>query len=424
MFVDFNAYFASVEQQARPELRGRPVAVVPVDTDSTCCIAASHEARAYGIKTGTRVGEAKRMCRDLQIVKARPSLYVEYHNAILEAIEQCIPISKICSVDEVDCELMGSERSRERSLIIAQQIKQSIAENVGEYLRCSIGIAPNTFLAKTATEIQKRDGLVVIEKDDLPHCLYGLKLRDLCGIGSRMERRLYLNGIVTVRQLCEASKEHLHQVWGSIEGDRFYNALKGEVVSRPPTQRATLNHSHVLGPELRTEEGAYATLSRLLQKGATRMRDMGYATSSMEVCIKFTDETYWWLKRDFDHTDNTLVLVRELRALWRQNPRRRDEPKKVSITLQHFKPIKECNLSLFEERKAPCEVVDYLNARFGRMKVYLGSAHQARTEAAQPIAFNFVPGLEKRAPARKKTVNGAWDMAAGMREDRDTIYRA
>jgi len=405
MFVDFNAYFASVEQQAQPELRGRPVAVVPVESDSTCCIAASHEARAYGIKTGTRVGDARRMCQELEIVRARPSLYVDYHHALREAIEQCIPISKICSVDEVDCELMGSERSRERSLAIARQIKQSIAENVGEYLRCSIGIAPNTFLAKTATEIQKRNGLVVIEEKDLPHCLYGLKLRDLCGVGSRMERRLYLNGIVTVRQLCEASQEQLHLVWGSIEGDRFYNALRGKVVSRPPTQRATLNHSHVLGPELRNEAGAYATLSRLLQKGATRMRQEGFATNSMEVCIKFTDETYWWLKREFDYTDNTLVLVDELRNLWRQNPRRRDGPKQVSITLQHLKPIKECNLSLFEERKAPCEVVDYLNARFGRMKVYLGGAHQARTEAAQPIAFNFVPELEKRAAARKKEVD-------------------
>src|SRR5476651_2635683 len=92
LYVDFNSYFASVEQQLRPELRDKPVAIVAVETDYTCAIAASYEAKAFGIKTGTPIWEARKLCPHLKVVHAQPKLYVEYHNKILDAIETCIPI--------------------------------------------------------------------------------------------------------------------------------------------------------------------------------------------------------------------------------------------------------------------------------------------------------------------------------------------
>ena len=121
LFVDFNSYFASVEQQAETRLRNRPVAVVPLITDSTCCIAASSEARQFGIKTGTRVGEAKRMCRELQIVQARPQVYVEFHHRLVAAVDSCVPVKAILSIDEMTCELTGSMMRREVNVSIAQQ---------------------------------------------------------------------------------------------------------------------------------------------------------------------------------------------------------------------------------------------------------------------------------------------------------------
>ncbi|MGH8454185.1 MAG: DNA polymerase, partial [Nevskiales bacterium] len=110
LYIDFNSYFASVEQQDRPELRGKPVAVLPVMTDSTCCIAASYEAKRFGIKTGTNVGEAKRLCPGLVCVQARHELYVEYHQAILKVIDTCIPVDEVRSIDEMACSLTGSWR--------------------------------------------------------------------------------------------------------------------------------------------------------------------------------------------------------------------------------------------------------------------------------------------------------------------------
>ncbi len=110
LFVDLNSYFASVEQQVRPDLRGRPVGVVPMTADTTCCIAASYEAKAYGVKTGTVVADAKRMCPGLVLVEARHELYVEYHHRIVEAVESCLPVTTVLSIDEMACRLMGRER--------------------------------------------------------------------------------------------------------------------------------------------------------------------------------------------------------------------------------------------------------------------------------------------------------------------------
>src|SRR5579859_6769789 len=110
LFMDVNAYFATCEQQERPELRGKPIIVVPMETDSTCAIAASYEAKKFGIKTGTNVGEAKMMCRDLIVVPARPSLYVHYHERIIETAESVLPVEKVCSIDEMYFRLIGKER--------------------------------------------------------------------------------------------------------------------------------------------------------------------------------------------------------------------------------------------------------------------------------------------------------------------------
>lgn len=110
LFVDLNSYFASVEQEVRPELRGHPVGIVPMMADTTCCIAASYEAKAHGVKTGTIVADAKRMCPGLVLVEARHEIYVDFHHRIVEAVESCLPVTAVLSIDEMACRLMGRER--------------------------------------------------------------------------------------------------------------------------------------------------------------------------------------------------------------------------------------------------------------------------------------------------------------------------
>lgn len=134
-------------------------------------------------------------------MEARPALYVELHHKLVEAIESCLHVERVLSIDEVACRLTGSDGRRERALALAHQIKQTVAGRVGGEMRSSIGIAPNVFLAKVASDMEKPDGLVVIEDADLPGCLHGLKLRELCGIGKAMEQRLHRSGIRTGRAI-------------------------------------------------------------------------------------------------------------------------------------------------------------------------------------------------------------------------------
>ena len=225
--------------------------------ETAVAIAASYAAKAYGIKTGTIVREARRLCPEVIPVKANHRLYSEYHERILAAVDTCLPVEKIMSIDEMACRLMGTERQVEAARALALKVKRALREQVGECLTCSIGIAPNVFLGKVGSDLKKPDGLVVITHDNLPEVLLGLELQDIYGIGKRMEERLHRAGIFTVAELWQASPMRLRRVWGGINGLLFHQMLHG-VDIQPPSSRfaKSMGHQHVLEPELRTREGA------------------------------------------------------------------------------------------------------------------------------------------------------------------------
>ncbi len=398
LFVDFNSYFASVEQQEQPALRGRPIAVVPVMTDSTCCIAASYEAKKFSIKTGTNVGEARKRCPGLVVVEARPSLYVDYHHRLIAAVDACLPVGEVQSIDEMCCPLRGPWQNPETALRTAREIKARIASTVGPCLRSSIGIAPNSFLAKTASDMQKPDGLVLINDKDLPDCLFRLELRDFCGIGASREARLHACGIRTVEQLCQAGKETLRRAWNGIEGERIFALLRGEEVERPPTQRCTIGHSHVLEPKYRTIPLAEAVLHRLLQKAATRLRTMGYLTGGMAVSLKFLGQGRWSDEIRFLETQDTLELIRIFGLLWERLPAFTPPPLAVGVTLFHLTALTNSTLSFPSpkpSRTALDQAMDRLNECLGKNTIYFGGAQLALDSAPARIAFTHIPKMEK-----------------------------
>ncbi|PAW78191.1 MAG: DNA polymerase [Verrucomicrobia bacterium Tous-C9LFEB] len=399
LFVDFNSYFASVEQQTRPELRNRPVGVVPVLSETTCCIAASYEAKQFGVKTGTLVHEARKLCPRIRIVEARPEIYVRYHNDLVAAVDSVLPVSSIQSIDEMACDLNGPFQQREKALALAHQVKATIASRVGPWMKCSIGIAPNDFLAKTASDMQKPNGLVVIESHDLPQCLYHLELRDFCGIGRNMDARLRQHGICTVEALCTASASTLRRAWGSIEGERLHAKLRGEVVYSPPTQKSSISHSHVLAPELRNDADAYSVLNRLLQKAAMRLRKDGYLAGAMGIYLKYTGgNDGWHQEMHFQETQDTIEFLRVMETLWQQRPSRPPgAPMQVGVYLLGLTDLHCRTLPLFGEGKArPAlnAVVDKLNTLYGKNTVYFGGAHTALQSAPMRIAFNRIPDIE------------------------------
>ncbi|MBS0558079.1 MAG: DNA polymerase [Proteobacteria bacterium] len=405
LFVDFNSYFASVEQQVEPALRGRPVGVAPVMAETTCCIAASVEAKTFGVRTGTMVRDARKLCPQIAIVPAQPALYVEFHHRLKAAIETCIPIDYVGSIDEVGCELIGRERVRANAIAIARNIKAAV-HDVGDWLRCSIGIAPNHFLSKTATDMQKPDGLVVLEHGDLPQALYRLELSDLCGIGPAMEQRLHAYGIRCVEQLCALDVVAMRDVWGSTEGERFFQALHGQWQAHHESVRASLGHSHVLGPEWRTPAGARAVLKKLLVKAAMRLRSEGYVAQAMSVRVRHLRADSWHGEIRFDATDDSREFLRQLaHALDLRDQRTqrlplrggRPEPLAVGVTLHRLQRRDESTGSLFANEvkaRAVNGVLDRINRRYGGNTLYFGSMQAALDAAPMRIPFSTIPNTQ------------------------------
>lgn len=198
--IDFNSFYASVEQQERPELRGKPVGVVPVMAETTGLVAVSLEARAAGLKRGGRVADARRLCPGIEIVEARPEVYIDYHRKLKDLIASLVPEIEVQSIDEVTV-CLDSMLSRDEAEKLALKIKAAISREVGPCLRSSIGVAPTWLLAKVASDMQKPDGLVILDDEDVPGKLLHLAPGDIAGIGSNIQRRLAGHGITTMARL-------------------------------------------------------------------------------------------------------------------------------------------------------------------------------------------------------------------------------
>ena len=394
LLVDFNSYFASVEQQVEPRLRGKPIGVVPMLAETTVCIAASIEAKTFGVKTGTQVAEARRLCPDIEFVIARHEIYIEHHHRAVAAVDTVAPVRAVLSIDEMDCELTGRWREPERALDIARKVKAVIAERVGEHLRTSIGIGPNTFIAKTASDMVKPDGLVLIEKAELPERLFALDVRALSGVGKQMEKRLAAHGIRTVRELCARSRDELRAVWGGVGGDSMYDRLRGEEQHERANATASISHSNVLAPELRNPAAALAVLNRLVQKAAMRLRKAGFYAGRIAIGVKYLDGAHWDAEMKLVDTQDTVAFLHALEKLWAKHPRDRRTLLQVGMAFSDLLNEAQHTGSLFatEERsKSLYSALDGLTARFGKNAVYFASAHPAWDRGGLHIAFNHIP---------------------------------
>ncbi len=396
LFVDLNSYFASVEQELVPELRGQPIVIVPIEAENACCIAASYQAKAYGIKTGFNLPDAKIACPHLFVVHARPRLYVEYHHKIIEAIERCVPVQSVMSCDEFACQLMGKERDLLRATEIAYAIKREIRA-VGSTLRCSIGLAPNRLLAKIAGDMQKPDGLMIFEQRNLPQAIYSLDLSDIPGLGSRMEERVRAAGITTVRELCALPRERMSTIWGSVWGDRLWLWLRGEDFLEPaPRPLQSLSRQHILPPAARTRDTARGIAVKLLLSTARKMRRHGLWAGCVGVQIGYQEGKVFEMGVRIPPSQDNFTLQQHFLLVYERSPRL--TPSDIAVILSDLGATPQAS---FFEPEIPdaaervTQAVDQLNLRFGLHTVYPGAIHDVRDQAPTRIPFGPPPPLEE-----------------------------
>ena len=403
LYLDFDGFFASVEQQADKRLRGRPVGVVPFEgTTRTVVIACSREAKAMGCKNIMTVEDAKRLCPDIVLVSQKPDLYRRAHNTLLAEIETVIPIDAVKSIDELTCKLDAYQRVDPQGL--ANKIKKTLARDVGPFITCSIGFAANRQLAKIAGKRDKPNGVTIWHPHMMPEPLLQVTFDDIPGIGSRMERRLAEIGIVDVCGLYAMQPKHMRKVWHSVTGERLWYALHGYDIQAPETERGMFGHGRVLPPESRTLPKAYEIARLLLVKAARRLRRAAYYCSGLWVWLAITDGT-WSRQRSLPMVHDDAAILDALRVVWREAETtlpKRTKIFRVGVTLVDITPADARQMDMLlnddGERKrweAITKATDALNSRYGKTVVSVGPWNPpAGGHVGGKIAFTRIPSAE------------------------------
>jgi DNA polymerase-4 len=356
------------------------------------------------------------MCPELVLVEGRHELYTEYHHRIVEAVESCLPVTAVLSIDEMACRLMGRERPLLAAMELGRKVKARILERVGPMLRSSVGLATNRYLAKVASDMEKPNGLVALPLDILPEALGQLTLRDLPGIGAKTEKRLNEKGIHTMSELLALSCEQAGELWGSVWGERLWHWLKGEDFDMAETEHLkSISHSHVLAPEMRSAEKAWAVAHKLLHKAAMRLRAGGLWASSIGLAVgfavprgekapvsRFGVPTRGWHDevRLSECRDNP-TLIAALSRLWASRPAgaEYDQPYFIGVQLNGLVPDRLHSLNLFDtldgeqSRTRLLKAMDELNNKYGMSTLAPATMLTAYKAAPTRIAFHSIPDL-------------------------------
>jgi DNA polymerase IV len=289
MFIDMNSFFASCEQQVNFYLRGRPVGVCAYTGRFGCVIAPSIEAKQKGVKTGMRLNDAIGLCPDLVPIETHPSRYREFHSKIIKVLRMYSEDVFPKSIDEAAIDLTSYTYLYKDVKALEQlgkKIKSDIREQVGDWLRCSIGIAPNAFLGKLGSSLQKPDGLVVIMPENIDAILKRLKLTDLPGIGSGMAERLARAGINTPLELRYAKPDYVQAACKSVVGHYWHQRLNFKEVEAdlPSEEYKSMQAMRQISAEKRKSvdnlTNLFVSLCMTLEKRMVRSevfcRDIGF----------------------------------------------------------------------------------------------------------------------------------------------------
>lgn len=389
LHVDQNAFFASVEQSANPALRGKPIAVVG-GGGRTVITTSSYEARAKGVKTGMAIWEGKRVCPELIIVVGDNRKYTYTSTKINDIFRTYTPEVEAFSIDESWLDVTHSLGIFGSAVNIAYQIKARIRHSFG--ITCSIGIAPNKLLAKLASDMQKPDGLTVIEPDNVTRVLERMPINELCGIGRKMERHLNMMSIYTCGELGRCDEARLTRKFGII-GKRLKEM--GQGIDNSPVIKfgeeddvKSVGHSSTLELDISDPVEIRRFLLQLSEMVGSRARRYNVSGKTVHLYVRYADFFSSWGKQTT--LKNYINLSDEIykTALSILDTVELEQPVRLlGVTLSNLKHQAE-QLPLFEEERKKLfatQAMDKINDRFGTMAVTFGSLLPGKENAGSHV---------------------------------------
>ena len=396
MHVDINSCFATIEQQANPYLRGKPIAVAAYDTPSGCILAASIEAKQLGVKTGMRVKDGKLIYPKLIVLTPDPPKYRDVHLKIKNVLHNYSEDVTPKSIDEFVVNLEGWPAFESGMFTVAQEIKEKIKNEVGEWLKVSIGIAPNRFLAKTASGLKKPDGLEEICRENYLEVFSKLQLMDLCGIKKGNATRLASAGIFSVLDFYNSGIQKLKQAFQSVCGYHWYLRLHGWEIDDIEFERKSFGNSFALPIALKTPEELAPILYKLVEKTARRLREAGFKTKGVHLALNYKDGSFWHHGEVLDKAlfDSRDIFKQLFRILCRAPYK-----KPVGVLAEScfgLIPYDVSQLELFDDvnkKYRLAEALDKVNSRWGEFVITPARLLMAKEYVHDRIAFGGVKEL-------------------------------
>lgn len=371
-----NAFFASVEQQSNPELRGKAIAVVG-SAKRTVITTCSYEARAFGVKTGMNSWEARQKCPHLIFVVGNNRKYTYTSTQIIKIMREYTPLVEVFSIDEAFLDVTGSLSLFGSPQQIANRIKARIREEFG--LTCSVGIAPNKLLAKLASDMQKPDGLTVIEPKEISRVLEQVPIKDLCGIGPKLQQQLSKFGIKTCGQLGRFPVEVLKRSFGVVGERLHYMGLGVDDAPVVPEEESeevkSVGHSTTLDHDITDRDEILRYLLQLSEMVGRRARKYQVAGKTVTLTVRYADFTTFSRQASrASHTSNSEEIyqasVKLLGSIELTQPVRL-----LGVKISNLSSHVE-QLPLFgQDRKKAllANAMDNVNNRYGDFSVTFGS---------------------------------------------------
>jgi DNA polymerase IV len=398
MHVDLNSCFATIEQQANPLLRGKPIVVAAYDTPNGCVVAPSIEAKQHGIKTGMTVRDARLLYPKVIVRTPDPPKYRAVHLKFRKIFQDYSPDVTPKSIDEAVINLTDTLCLFKGTVVdIGKEIKKRFRQEIGEWMQCSIGVSTNRFLAKLAASLHKPDGLDIIDHNNVLDIYKRVSLLDLNGINTRFQARLNANGIFTPMEFYQAPLELLKkQVFQSILGYYWYLRLRGHEIDAVDFKRKSFGNTYALQKQTSDQRELAKLLMKLCEKTGRRLRRARYSAQGVHVACLYTDLSWWHIGRKFDVPVYTTrdIYIKSLRLLNMSEYKKRVRNLAVSV----YDLILSTNeqLELFSSpTHAVSEAMDKINDRWGEFVITPALMMDMDDIILDRVAFGGVKDLEE-----------------------------